>query len=172
MKQFTIGLKTFLSFGFQSHIGCHEGEEKYFFKLQEAKYRKRNRSNRATRSGYWKSTGKDRSILCSKRDEVVGMKKVLVFHQGKPPHGIRTRWIMHEYRLASPDQTLASSTSPQRKNSVQVSFPCLQLVILLAIWARRSSATSLLLTSLLMCYGMEWGYDVLFSPPFQGLRFF
>ncbi|KAG2396816.1 NAC domain-containing protein [Vigna angularis] len=27
------------------------------------------------------------------------MKKKLVFYRGKPPHGSRTDWIMHEYRL-------------------------------------------------------------------------
>lgn len=95
--------------------GCHE-TERYFFNLQEAKYRKGNRSNRATRSGYWKATGRDRTILGFKGNEIVGMKKVLVFHQGKPPHGVRTRWIMHEYRLAGPE-TIASSTSFHGKNS-------------------------------------------------------
>ncbi|XP_035832252.1 NAC domain-containing protein 83 isoform X2 [Helianthus annuus] len=30
------------------------------------------------------------------------MKKTLVFYKGKPPHGSRTDWIMHEYRLATP----------------------------------------------------------------------
>ncbi|XP_020261134.1 NAC domain-containing protein 83-like isoform X2 [Asparagus officinalis] len=85
--------------------GCHDGE-RYFFNLQEANYRKSGRSNiRATMSGYWKATGREKTILCSKLNEIVGMKKVLVFHQGKPPHGVRTHWVMHEYRLAGPDQT-------------------------------------------------------------------
>lgn len=80
--------------------GCHEGE-RYFFNLRDAKYRKGNPSSRATRSGYWKATGKDRIVRGSRHNEIVGMKKVLVFHQGKPPaHGARTQWIMHEYRLA------------------------------------------------------------------------
>ncbi|KAJ0763452.1 putative transcription factor NAM family [Helianthus annuus] len=30
------------------------------------------------------------------------MKKTLVFYKGKPPHGSRTDWIMHEYTLATP----------------------------------------------------------------------
>lgn len=29
----------------------------------------------------------------------VGVKKALVFYGGKPPKGIKTNWIMHEYRL-------------------------------------------------------------------------
>jgi len=100
--------------------GCRE-TERYFFNLQEAKYLKGNRSNRATRSGYWKATGRDRTILGSKGNEIVGMKKVLAFHQGKPPYGIRTRWIMHEYRLTGPE-SIASSTSLHRKNSTQPSL--------------------------------------------------
>lgn len=76
--------------------GCDQESERYFFSLQESKYRKGKRSNRATRSGYWKASGKDRMIHGSNRNELVGMKKVLVFHHGS----VRTRWIMHEYRLA------------------------------------------------------------------------
>lgn len=99
--------------GFQT-LGCGE-TERYFFNLQEAK----NRSNRATRSGYWKVTGSDKPILGSKGSEIVGMKKVLVFHQGKPPHGIRTHWIMHEYHLAGPE-SIFFSASLYRKSSTQV----------------------------------------------------
>ncbi|XP_039007934.1 NAC domain-containing protein 83-like [Hibiscus syriacus] len=75
-------------------------EERYFFSTKEAKYRTGNRINRATTSGYWKATGSDKQII-SRRNQVAGMRKTLVFHMGKPPHGSRTDWIMHEYRLVT-----------------------------------------------------------------------
>ncbi|GAB2214405.1 hypothetical protein Droror1_Dr00018749 [Drosera rotundifolia] len=83
------------------------GQEKYFFSTREAKYPNGNRSNRATVSGYWKATGKDKPITSRAAaaavaaTTVVGMKKTLVFYRGKPPHGIRTNWVMHEYRLVN-----------------------------------------------------------------------
>jgi hypothetical protein len=39
--------------------------------------------------------------------KVVGMKRTLVFHLGKPPRGDRTDWVMFEYRLE--DKELAAS---------------------------------------------------------------
>lgn len=57
------------------------------------------RPNRAATSGYWKATGTDKPILSSTGDQKVGVKKALVFYGGKPPKGIKTNWIMHEYRL-------------------------------------------------------------------------
>ena len=86
------------------NIGDMENE-RYFFSTREAKYPNGNRSNRATLSGYWKATGTDKQIVSSKTNNnqqvVVGMKKLLVFYQGRPPSGTRTNWIMHEYRLAN-----------------------------------------------------------------------
>ena len=39
--------------------------------------------------------------MTSRGNQIVGLKKTLVFYKGKPPHGLRTDWIMHEYRLSS-----------------------------------------------------------------------
>ncbi|KAI8527887.1 hypothetical protein RHMOL_Rhmol12G0108800 [Rhododendron molle] len=91
------------------------GQERYFFSTREAKYPNGNRSNRATGNGYWKATGIDKQIVTSRGNKVVGMKKTLVFYRGKPPHGSRTDWIMHEYRLVDATE----STIWQKKNSTQ-----------------------------------------------------
>eukprot|EP00268_Persea_americana_P062565 TRINITY_DN802_c0_g1_i2.p1 TRINITY_DN802_c0_g1~~TRINITY_DN802_c0_g1_i2.p1 ORF type:complete len:161 (-),score=39.38 TRINITY_DN802_c0_g1_i2:894-1376(-) len=94
-------------------------QERYFFSIREAKYPNGNRPNRATGSGYWKATGLDKQIVASRSNQVVGMKKVLVFYRGKPPKGSRTDWIMHEYRLSDATGSRGCIV-PQRKNSTQV----------------------------------------------------
>ncbi|KAK2969033.1 hypothetical protein RJ640_007898 [Escallonia rubra] len=72
--------------------------EWYFFTPRDRKYPNGIRPNRAAVSGYWKATGTDKAIYSGSK--YVGIKKALVFYQGKPPKGIKTDWIMHEYRLS------------------------------------------------------------------------
>lgn len=86
--------------------------EWYFFTPRDRKYPNGVRPNRAAGSGYWKATGTDKPITASRWNENIGVKKALVFYKGKPPRGVKTNWIMHEYRLA---ETLHSSQSKQMK---------------------------------------------------------
>lgn len=71
--------------------------EWYFFCPRERKYASGDRMKRSTATGYWKTTGKGRSIMYDER--VVGMVQSLVFHEGNAPHGKRTDWMIYEYRM-------------------------------------------------------------------------
>ncbi|XP_054800065.1 NAC domain-containing protein 1-like [Prosopis cineraria] len=78
-------------------------KEWYFFSPRDRKYPNGARPNRAAASGYWKATGTDKTIVVSLPGggtaESMGVKKALVFYTGRPPKGVKTNWIMHEYRL-------------------------------------------------------------------------
>ncbi|KVI10097.1 No apical meristem (NAM) protein [Cynara cardunculus var. scolymus] len=93
-------------------LGTEEQNDWYFFSHKDKKYPTGSRTNRATAAGFWKATGRDKAIY-SKQD-LVGMRKTLVFYKGRAPNGLKSDWIMHEYRL----ETDENATTTQAKGWV------------------------------------------------------
>ncbi|PKA57357.1 NAC domain-containing protein 7 [Apostasia shenzhenica] len=101
------------------NLGYEEQKEWYFFSHKDKKYPSGTRTNRATIAGFWKATGRDKAVVS--KSEVIGMRKTLVFYQGRAPNGRKTDWIIHEFRLQS---------------SLDIEHPSPQANILLFIWPR------------------------------------
>ncbi|KAE8690069.1 NAC domain-containing protein 2 [Hibiscus syriacus] len=107
-------------------------KEWYFFSPRDRKYPNGCRPNRAAGSGYWKATGADKPIG---KPKTLGIKKALVFYSGKAPTGVKTNWIMHEYRLANVDRSAGKNNNNLRlddwvlcriynkKGSIEKHFP-------------------------------------------------
>ncbi|KAG5059432.1 protein FEZ-like [Glycine soja] len=84
-------------------------KEWYFYCPRDRKYRNSARPNRVTGAGFWKATGTDRPIYSSEGSKCIGLKKSLVFYKGRAAKGVKTDWMMHEFRLPS----LTDSLSPK-----------------------------------------------------------
>ncbi|CAK8535411.1 unnamed protein product [Lathyrus sativus] len=74
-----------------------ETEQWFFFSPRQEREMRGGRPNRITSSGYWKATGSP-SYVYSSSNKVIGIKKSMVFYEGKVPNGRKTKWKMHEYK--------------------------------------------------------------------------
>lgn len=92
-------------------LACSGEKEWYFYCPRDRKYRNSARPNRVTVAGFWKATGTDRPIYSSNGIECIGLKKSLVFYRGRAAKGIKTDWMMHEFRLPS-----TATSAPLPKN--------------------------------------------------------
>ncbi|KAJ8900677.1 hypothetical protein K2173_025454 [Erythroxylum novogranatense] len=96
-------------------IGTTPQNDWYFFSHKDKKYPTGTRTNRATTAGFWKATGRDKLIYSNGKQ--IGMRKTLVFYKGRAPHGQKSDWIMHEYRLD--DNTTEINVSSEMGEAVQ-----------------------------------------------------
>ncbi|MBA0736769.1 hypothetical protein Gogos_010274, partial [Gossypium gossypioides] len=91
-------------------IGSTPQNDWYFFSHKDKKYPTGTRTNRATAAGFWKATGRDKIIYSSFRR--IGLRKTLVFYKGRAPHGQKSDWIMHEYRLDDTNTLDSNASNP------------------------------------------------------------
>ncbi|KAL0389977.1 UNVERIFIED_CONTAM: NAC domain-containing protein 90 [Sesamum calycinum] len=77
-------------------------EQWFFFVPRQAREVRGGRPSRTTASGYWKATGTP-SYVYSSDNKVIGVKKSMVFYEGKAPAGAKTKWKMNEYRAIKED---------------------------------------------------------------------
>lgn len=117
-------------------------KEWYFYCPRDRKYRNSARPNRVTGAGFWKATGTDRPIYSSEGSKCIGLKKSLVFYKGRAAKGVKTDWMMHEFRLPSLtdslspkyiDKTIPANVSNKTYSNLMLclvyAFPSTQLVL-------------------------------------------
>ncbi|XP_044468949.1 transcription factor JUNGBRUNNEN 1-like [Mangifera indica] len=107
------------------NISCTPDEEGYFFCKRERKYRNSIRPNRVTGSGFWKATGIDKLVYSDgeqERRDCIGLKKTLVYYRGAAGKGIKTDWMMHEFRL--PPSESSSNTAQTSLQEAEVWTIC------------------------------------------------
>ncbi|KAH7842922.1 hypothetical protein Vadar_010712 [Vaccinium darrowii] len=97
-----------------------DGAEQYFFFIPRQEREARGgRPNRLTTSGYWKATGSPGYVYSSTNNRVIGMKRTMVFYEGRAPTGRKTEWKMNEFKTiqgaASSSSSSSSSISPSPK---------------------------------------------------------
>ena len=111
-------------------------DEWFFFTPRDRKYPNGQRPNRSVggwdkdkdkekdhedqKVGYWKATGSDKQII--HEGQKVGYRKALVFYRGSARDGLKTNWIMHEFRVDhSPPKPLPrTSHSHDNNNNMRV----------------------------------------------------
>ncbi|XP_050155943.1 NAC domain-containing protein 69-like [Malus sylvestris] len=73
-------------------------DEWYFYNRPIYKKNSRNEVERATATGFWKSTGKEK-IVKARDNKIIGKKRILTFRQGRGCNAPITNWVMHEFSI-------------------------------------------------------------------------
>ncbi|KAI9090577.1 hypothetical protein K1719_028430 [Acacia pycnantha] len=82
-------------------------EQWFFFIPRQESEARGGRPRRLTTTGYWKATGSPNHVYSSE-NLIIGMKRTMVFYNGRAPNGHKTEWKMNEYKAivsAEPSST-------------------------------------------------------------------
>ncbi|KAA0054631.1 transcription factor JUNGBRUNNEN 1-like [Cucumis melo var. makuwa] len=99
-------------------------KECYVFVKRGRKYKNSVRPNRVTGAGFWKATGIDKPIYSQEGEgnRCIGLKKTLVFYKGSAGRGVKTEWMMHEFRL--PPTTSSTSHFSKTEQEAEIWTLC------------------------------------------------
>ncbi|XP_028551177.1 NAC domain-containing protein 90 [Dendrobium catenatum] len=104
---------------------CVQDKEQWFFFCpQQEREASGGRPSRTTTTGYWKATGSPIPIYSSTKHRL-GMKKTMVFYNGRAPTGEKTKWKMNEYRLF--DDHATTSTAAAAASALRAEFSLCRL---------------------------------------------
>ncbi|KAL8201588.1 hypothetical protein R6Q57_010735 [Mikania cordata] len=97
-----------------------ETEQWFFYVPKQEKDLLGGKSSRTTTCGYWKATGSP-AYVYSSTSKVIGVKKTMVFYQGKSSKGRKTKWKMNEYQTISKELDATNAFSiPKLRNELRL----------------------------------------------------
>ncbi|XP_073005405.1 NAC domain-containing protein 90-like [Typha latifolia] len=92
-----------------------DGEQWFFFCPRQERETHGGKPTRTTPSGYWKATGSP-SLVYSSANRAIGMKKTMVFYNGRAHSGTKTNWKMNEYRAAVDQDHITPNSAPKLRS--------------------------------------------------------
>ncbi|XP_062197829.1 NAC domain-containing protein 90-like [Phragmites australis] len=92
----------------------HDKEQWFFFCPRAEREAHGGRPARTTPSGYWKATGSPSCVFSSSSNKVIGVKRTMVFYEGRAPTGNKTKWKMNEYKALAEPAAATAPTAPLR----------------------------------------------------------
>ncbi|EEF32064.1 NAC domain-containing protein, putative [Ricinus communis] len=94
---------------FAGDLSSRDPEQWFFFIPRQESEARGGRPKRLTTCGYWKATGSPGQVYSNNRS--IGMKRTMVFYNGRAPNGRKTDWKMNEYK-ANRGEASSSSSIP------------------------------------------------------------
>lgn len=93
-----------------SGVLCYGDPEQWFFFIPRQESEARGgRPRRLTQTGYWKATGSPNYVYSS-NNRIIGLKRTMVFYNGRAPNGSKTDWKMNEYKAIEGEVSPTSTT--------------------------------------------------------------